>query len=317
MPKRDPAVLVDATARRNDKIVRLPNDSARWAWVVSLGEAKLQRPPGRFPSVAAYEEALGRLRPHRRALIGVGLLEVVPDLCDRCLDRHGDDLRHGTVVVHDWRDHQFDPTNALRQAAFRERESAKSNAGRNAKGNGKSNGPSNAPSRGRTRAHVANTNTNMNLNDGSQVPTSIPAREVVAPLTSEARLTPAQVQAWEPFEHPSWQPFRLAWHERGFRDPPTEAQRGVLWPIVDARPRGVVEWVRGARKGARADQVVEHVIAQWRGLEAEVGAEEEAIEVERAERDPAPEKAATILRRLVGEPQGVGVGGDEEDVARW
>ena len=60
----DPHVLISCRVSENPKIIDLPNDRARWGWVILMGKAKLQRPPGRFASlrVAAAVLVGGRLR---------------------------------------------------------------------------------------------------------------------------------------------------------------------------------------------------------------------------------------------------------------
>jgi len=118
-PRRDPYVAVDATIRKNAKLAALPSDSARLGWIyVGLGEAKLQRPAGRFASRAHWEEVAGRFGKYLRDYLAVCLIEEAPRLCDRCRQAWGQ-LPAGTLVVHDWRRHQSDPGAADRAAAYR------------------------------------------------------------------------------------------------------------------------------------------------------------------------------------------------------
>jgi hypothetical protein len=81
------------------KVVDLPNDAARWAYVVVLCEAKRAVPPGGWASERHFRHCLGRQARYLDDLLAVGLLE-----------REGD-----RIVVHDWRDYQTDPTAASRQ----------------------------------------------------------------------------------------------------------------------------------------------------------------------------------------------------------
>lgn len=71
----------------------------------------------------------------------------------------------------------------------------------------------------------------------------------------------AQAAEWDGFG-PEWEHFRAAWVARGFRHPPTEKQRKVLWPIVDNRPEDAGAWVRAAQ-GPKAADVVGDVLAAW------------------------------------------------------
>jgi hypothetical protein len=70
---------------------------------------------------------------------------------------------------------------------------------------------------------------------------------------------------WDDFTDPAWEPFRDAWQAR-FRFPPTEDQRAALWPVVDSRPNDAGVWVLNARQGAKAFEVVAHVLDRWRAF---------------------------------------------------
>lgn len=102
-------------APKNAKILSLPSDAARWAWVVALTEGKQQTKPGEWVSESHLRACLGRLARYVPDLIRAGLLDITPG---------------GAVVVHDWNewqsDQRYDPTAAARQqrhrAATRERQ---------------------------------------------------------------------------------------------------------------------------------------------------------------------------------------------------
>jgi hypothetical protein len=76
---------------------------------------------------------------------------------------------------------------------------------------------------------------------------------------------------WPSLFHPEWQPFNRAWLERGSRLPPRGgqdepgSQRATLWPIVEARPSEVADWVREAT-GRTPHEVVAHVLQRWDAL---------------------------------------------------
>jgi len=118
-PRRDPYVAVDATIRKSAKLAALPSDTARLGWIyVGLGEAKLQRPSGRFASRAHWDEVAGRFGKYLRDYLAACLLEEAPRLCDRCRQVWGA-IPAGTLVVHDWKRHQTDPGAAERAAVYR------------------------------------------------------------------------------------------------------------------------------------------------------------------------------------------------------
>lgn len=97
--ERDPHVLVSARAAENPKIIDLPNDRARWGWVVMLGKAKLQRPAGRFASLRVLEAVLGDYRRYIPDYQVVGILHTAPALCEDCADPS---IKDGELVIHNW-----------------------------------------------------------------------------------------------------------------------------------------------------------------------------------------------------------------------
>lgn len=113
---------LDALAWRSAKVASLPSPALRWLWIVTLSEAKLQRPGGAFGSAAHWGQltaGAGGDRKGLAALVSAGLLEIAPALCIRCLESFHD-APEGIVVVHDWADFQIN-TGATRTRKWRER----------------------------------------------------------------------------------------------------------------------------------------------------------------------------------------------------
>jgi hypothetical protein len=143
----DPWVAVDATIRRSVKLTALPSDTARYGWIVALGEAKLLYRQGTF-SPGQWVEVMGRYARHLRSYVAVGLMHVATDYCDLahqggCLSGRGP-FTSGTLVIHDWPRHQRE--HARRQSEYRGRD-AESDAGSDVQGDAESDVP--------TRARVA------------------------------------------------------------------------------------------------------------------------------------------------------------------
>jgi hypothetical protein len=130
---REPWFKVKVGLPGSDKIGALSTDAARWGWIKVLAEAKTQRRMGVFASPAHVSEMVGRHGKYVRDYVLLGLLHVVPALCDRCRVQYSDTM-DGEAVVHDYRLEQRDPSNADRQAEWRDR-----NALRNGEGNEGSN----------------------------------------------------------------------------------------------------------------------------------------------------------------------------------
>lgn len=116
-----PWFAVDATIRRSEKMTSLPSDTARYGWIVALGEAKLLYRQGTF-TPGQWVEMMGR---HARCLDGylkAGLIHRAPNFCDEarqkvCLRGRGP-FPDGTLVVHDWPRHQRE--HSLRQGKYRD-----------------------------------------------------------------------------------------------------------------------------------------------------------------------------------------------------
>lgn len=318
----EPWFAVKVGARKNSKILALPNDTARLGWFLGvLAEAKLQRPGGRFVSRDQLLESIpGRFAEHVDDYIREGLLHQAPRLCPDCRREVGS-VPPGTLVVHDWRKHQRDPDAPIRAANWRDAHQA----------NGVDNQPendeetpdersANAPRTPEERTE--NAGSTRGVTADSRVHGHEPARglarqetgtktvtesgssdvEYPAPDAREPTFSKAQLLEWATFG-PEWDRFKAAWLSRGFRHPPSGApddpagQRGLLYPILDARPTTLPQWVREA-KGKTAHDVIGHVIERWHDVQADAGLEDETGPT--AEQDPTstPESARAILGRL-------------------
>ena len=110
---------LDSLAPRSAKVASLSSDALRWLWIVTLCEAKLQRPSGRFASRAHWQAVTGGKAAAFRPLLDAGLLHEAPELCAACEEGAGAQP-HGTVVVHDWHAFQVDPSTE-RVRRFRQR----------------------------------------------------------------------------------------------------------------------------------------------------------------------------------------------------
>ena len=97
-------ITVDIGLTKHPKMAQLPNDSARYGWLVSLIEAKTQRPPGAFASARHYKEVVGRFGRYLPDYIKAGLMDQNAD---------------GTLVIHDWRKHQYNVSKAKERETSR------------------------------------------------------------------------------------------------------------------------------------------------------------------------------------------------------
>lgn len=104
--ERDPHVLISSRIGSSNKMLRLPSHRARWGWIVILGAAKLNRPPGRFDSLAQLRNLAGEFRDCVPAYLDAGLLETGPTICQRDRDALPGVEFIDEIVVHDWRRHQ-------------------------------------------------------------------------------------------------------------------------------------------------------------------------------------------------------------------
>jgi hypothetical protein len=92
-------------------------------------------------------------------------------------------------------------------------------------------------------------------------------------------LTKAQLDAWRTFDEESgrsgrarlWESVKRSWMGRGFRHPPTEKQRQILWEVLDARPQDLPRWIREAPPEAKTGRaVISHVLDEWHRILREV-----------------------------------------------
>lgn len=118
-PRHVPWWRIDCDTDESDKLARLPNDSARWAWFRVGCRAKTQRRMGVFAGTEHLATLLGRHGRYIPDLIRVGSVHVWPDACDRCTDDYTGEAEAGDLVVHDYRRKQSDPTAAVRQSRHR------------------------------------------------------------------------------------------------------------------------------------------------------------------------------------------------------
>ena len=110
---------LDSLAPRSAKVASLGSDALRWLWIVTLCEAKLQKPSGRFGSRAHWQAVTSGKAVAFKALLDAGLLHEAPELCSACEEGAGAQP-HGTGIVHDWHAFQVDPSTE-RVRRFRQR----------------------------------------------------------------------------------------------------------------------------------------------------------------------------------------------------
>ena len=79
MPKGRKAILIDARIASDQRILALPSDAARWAFVVALTEAKWTNPEGRFINLAHLRGVLGIRARYVSDLLKIGLITVEAD----------------------------------------------------------------------------------------------------------------------------------------------------------------------------------------------------------------------------------------------
>lgn len=319
-PRRLPHVMVEAGVGKNSKLAALPSDTARLGYFyVVLGEAKLQRPAGRFASRGLWREVAGRFARFLPDYLKAGLMHEAPTPCGRCCLRFGE-TPPGTLLVHDWHLHQIDPGAADRAEDWR-----KSHQGEEPEpAFDQRSMPVQSPFDQRSmnekpRARVTReARGEPELERISLSSTPTPSGAVAAQPAGESRekqprLTREQLDAWATFTDPAWQPFKTAWLAKGFSHPPfgnseddaDTSQRARLWRIAEDQPQALGRWVAHS-PGKSAHEVIAYVFAQRAKLAAEVGLEEAGARGEQAGRkrgDLAP------LAEIIAEAA-PGVGGD-------
>lgn len=85
-------ITMDTKLGRHPKMAELPNDTARYGWVLTLLEAKEQRHPGTFASANHFRHVMGKYGRFLDAYVKAGLIDKDED---------------GTIHVHDWQRHQW------------------------------------------------------------------------------------------------------------------------------------------------------------------------------------------------------------------
>ena len=118
----DPWVAIEATIRRSRKMTALPNDTARYGFIVALGECKLLYQSGAF-TPGQWAELLGRYARYLTDYTSAGLVHEAPAYCAEpdCMRSRGP-FPDGYVVVHNWPRYQRE--HAARQAAYEARTDA-------------------------------------------------------------------------------------------------------------------------------------------------------------------------------------------------
>jgi hypothetical protein len=307
-PRKVPAVLVEATVRRNAKLASLPSDSARLGYFYLLGDAKLSEPaPGQFASKAVFRDVTGRWARWLDDYIKVGLLELAPRLCPKCKTAWSAmPPKSGVLVVHDWQEHQYDPRKIERQREYEDRQRAEKEAAEAAVSDGVSDAQSDGvsdefptgDSRGRARDRAPNVERRTTNEESGTTTSDLDARNGREPTLSKAEL-----DSWRAFG-PEWNGVKAAWLDHGFRLPPSgepddpKGQRGLLFPILDARPTSLATWIRES-KGKTPHAVVAHVLERWDQVKADAGVADEPNDDERdLPRAASAERLGSILANL-------------------
>ena len=264
-PRKVPAVLVEATVRGNAKLAALPSDGARLGFFyVVLGEAKTSEPvPGQFASRTHFRELAGRFARYLDDYIRVGVLEVAPRLCARCAARwNGMTPARGSLVVHDWHEHQYDPRKIERQREYEERQKASQSDGvSDAQSDAVSDGVSDAIPTGDSRGGAPDRVLNVERRTDS-----LSGRD-----SSDARGERDDIQAL---------------HDRGWKRV-TKAQRRVLDEVLDRHdvtgPAFAAEVIRATPADRDPLAEVMKADAAWQDIQRRrAEAEEEAWAKEKA-----------------------------------
>lgn len=97
-------IRVSSLLPLNKKVVALPSDGARFAWIATLCAGKFCESPGRWESEAQWREAMGKRSRWMDEFIRVGLMV-----------KEGD-----RICVKNWEEWQTDPTVTERVKRHRE-----------------------------------------------------------------------------------------------------------------------------------------------------------------------------------------------------
>jgi hypothetical protein len=99
-------ITMDTKLPDHPKMAALPNDTARYGWILTLLEAKEQKAPGTFATANHFRHVLGKYGRYLQDYIKVGLLDEVG----------------GHIEVHDWSEYQRDRTATERQRRHRDKD---------------------------------------------------------------------------------------------------------------------------------------------------------------------------------------------------
>lgn len=97
-------IRVSALVSKDARLVALPSDAARFAWIVVLGEGKFTDTPGRWENEAHFRAAMGARSRWIEDFITAGLLTRADD---------------GTLAVRAWSKWQTDPTAGKRKSVWK------------------------------------------------------------------------------------------------------------------------------------------------------------------------------------------------------
>lgn len=267
-PRKAPAFLVTTTVNKSQRLADLPSDSARLGYFYAvLPQAKLAPIQGQFASRTIFREVAGRFARFERSYIAVGVLEVAPNLCDRCKARWKEAPRRGVLVVHDWHEHQYDPNRLDQQRLWDAEHRGVSDRVSDTVSDGYLARAGDAPTSGARQAHVGRTSNVERISPEEDRSSSVPPdRPDVAALLA-----------------------RPGWNEV------TRRQLGILDEIADRHDRPA----KGESWGAWAAGVIAETPIEWdpignlmaidgawqRDRRAEVDAEEARYASEKAARN--------------------------------
>jgi hypothetical protein len=287
-PRRTPWVALDVDVRKDERLVALPSDTARYGYVAGiLAEARLATPRGVFANRAHLVEAIGRFARFIPHYLDTGLIEQAPKLCPDCRDRFGH-IGQGALVVHNWHPKQNDPTRAERDERYRSRQEP------DGKADGEPDGQTDAVS---PRARVQTPDTRHH--------TQTPRRSSVAESEHRARIPRGAIALEKPHR-----PDLAALAKRGLTyirpaelailDHIADNERAGEWQPISTGQEVIAGWILSAPKRAH---LVDHVIQTENRLKLERGARAEEIEQEWRE---FKEAQAEAMPRANGQPISLG-----------
>ena len=97
-------IRVSALISKDARLVALPSDAARFAWIVTLGEGKFTDTPGKWESEAHYRASLGARTRWLEEFVKAGLMERSDS---------------GALSVRAWAKWQTDPTAVKRKTVWK------------------------------------------------------------------------------------------------------------------------------------------------------------------------------------------------------